>query len=140
MSGKNAIFGRLSTYFFSRSSIVALLFAMSLFSLFINIKPFNSRPINQTAACTFGVYLIHDNSIMRNLLWIKIFKNADYAMSEYLILHLIVTVTAIYTCCTIIEFMRKTVFKWLAGRTDAHIDAFQKKLEDKISVFSQPKG
>lgn len=61
------------------------------------------------ATATFGVYLIHDNGIIRTWLWIEVFQNAQYQDSILLIPYSILVVIGVYFVCTIIDLVRQKV-------------------------------
>lgn len=129
IGSKVNIFAKHSTYLFRRTSFVTILLAVSLFNLFKNAKKFSNAFINNISSCMFGVYLISDNSLVRKLLWIDLFKNADFVNSNILIIHMIVCVFSTIVCCVIIEFIRiitlEKVYKKYISKL---IDKFQKKL------------
>lgn len=108
---KMEIFNSRSCYFFNRSSILAILFSISLFNLFINKKEFNNKYINLISSCTFGVYLIHDNTLVREAIWVDVFKNHDYVYSNNLFFHMIICVIIVYIACIIIEYIRKNIIE-----------------------------
>ena len=63
--------------------------------------------INLAATATFGVYLIHDNPFMRELLWFKVFENAKYQNSLWLIPYSIAVSLAVYLGGTLIDLARQ---------------------------------
>ena len=96
---------------YSPNKINTLILAISIFMFFKKIKINNSNLINLIASATFGVYLIHDEPLMRNFLWNNLFKNASYQNSSILIPYSIVVCLIIYVVCTIIELLRKTLIE-----------------------------
>lgn len=106
------------TYFGKINSFPLLILSVTMFLVFKNIKMKNNKFINIVASSTFGVYLIHDNIYMRNYLWVKSFKNNNYAESPYLIVHLIFSVIAVFIICSIIDQIR--------------IQILEKKIVDKL--------
>ena len=68
-----SIFNLRSSYFFDRTSFLALLFSLSIFNIFINRKQFNNKLINIIGSCTLGIYLIHDNFLIRSIIWSDLF-------------------------------------------------------------------
>lgn len=57
------------------NSFLVILIALELFLAFIKMEPFYNQKVNIIASATFGVYLIHDNPLMRSFLWGHVFKN-----------------------------------------------------------------
>lgn len=102
-----------STYFYDRMSFLTIGAAVGLMLVFLNLKPFHSRFINGVAACTFGVYLIHDNNFVRPFLWGDVLRNAAYSDSGLLIIHMIVSAVGVYLVCTAIEFVRRVTVEKL---------------------------
>lgn len=112
----------LAYYFFNRRSIISILFSVTFFNLFVNKKPFSNKFINKIAICAFGVYLIHDNKLVKGVLW-ELFENTNYFNSGKLIIHMIITIIIVYTACTIIEYIRinlveRPFFKVLGNKID----------------------
>lgn len=90
--------------------------AVSIFVIFKNIDVGSVKIINIIAACTFGIYLIHENAFMRPLIWYKIFDvlNSQY-FSEYFSLKAFLTIMAVFSFCAVADFaMRKTEEKLYA--------------------------
>jgi hypothetical protein len=131
---KISYFHGMAQKFYSIHSVLVLVIAASMLSLFANMKPFYSKTINTVAGCTFGVYLIHENEFIRKLLWKELFDNSSYAQSKYLILHFIVSALIVYICCTLIELIRKVlldkyVFKKLSDAISNLINKFLIKIQ-----------
>jgi len=116
LGSKINLFNNVSTYFFKRDSFVAITFSISLFNIFINKKEYNNKIINLISSCTLGVYLIHDNIYIRRILWTKILQNANYIYSNYLIIHLLVSVISVFIICTFIELIRKNTIERLMNK------------------------
>lgn len=58
-----------ATYLIAQNMIPTFLMSVALFSFFQKLKPFYSGTINWLAKGVFGVYLIHDNSFIRSVIW-----------------------------------------------------------------------
>lgn len=74
----------------------------------------HNKIINTFAAATFGVYLIHDNGLVRPFLWFRVFKNASFQDSPYLILYSIMVVIIVFAACTLIEIIRSKIFSFFS--------------------------
>jgi len=118
----------------SHDCILIVLTSIALFIGFSKWKIGNKKTINIIASVTFGVYLIHDNRNIRTVLWKDLFKNATYQKSNIIILHAILTVFLIYTCCTIIDLFRKY---YIEKPIFSLIDKIQEKMEKKDSKYDQ---
>lgn len=69
----------------------------------LNIK-YNSL-LNVIGSSTFIIYLIHDNPFVRNLLWIKLFKNYEYYNSKFLIFHSSLSIITVFIMCSVIDIL-----------------------------------
>ena len=61
------------------------------------------------ASATFGVYLIHDNNIIRKLLWVDWFRNAQYQEDLHLIPYSILVVAIVYVVCSAVDLLRRYI-------------------------------
>lgn len=100
-----------SLYFYEQQSVLTFLSALSLFLVFEKWELKYTKWINTLASATFGVYLIHENSIIRHLLWIEVFKNAQYQDSTFLIPYSIIVTAVVYVGCTIIDLLRQRLIE-----------------------------
>ena len=87
-------------------SPIVLIICLELFIAFMEMDIKGSKFINEVAACTFGVYLIQSNRIMRELIagWFPVYKEER---SLFIFLYSVAGVIAIYVCCTIVDFIRR---------------------------------
>ena len=83
-----------------------LLISIAIFYLFKNIS-FKSRFINFIAPSMLGIYLIHDNDLVRPWLWKEVFPNNNYLYTNYLVVHFFVKVVAVFIICLIIDLIRR---------------------------------
>lgn len=97
-----------SDLFTGLNSINALLFSVSLFIILSRLN-FNSKIVNSIGACTFGVYLIHDNPFIRKFIWIDLFHNAEHFHGKYIIIRSIVEPVIIFLICVAIELLRQKI-------------------------------
>lgn len=87
-----------------------LLFAVSVFCIFKNLKVKYNPFINKIASCTLTVYLLHDNSF-RQFIWQKIFHISDYRFSKFYLPYSLVVVLIIFTSSILIELIRKRIIE-----------------------------
>ena len=121
------VFG-VSRRFYDRNSLLILTAALGLFSLAVYSRPFTSPLVNTLGGCTFGVYLIHDNPAVRDLLWKQWLNWEEYFTSDSFILRLIVSVVLVYAICTVMEYLRqKTVAKPMENLWNTLLTALLKK-------------
>ena len=95
---------------FEMKNLTCLICAIAIFCLFKNLKIKYSPTINTIASATFGVYLIHDNPIVRNWLWTDFLHCPEYATQEVFLMFAIFTLIALYILFTFIEIMRSKLF------------------------------
>ena len=88
-----------------------------------------SKVINKIASLSFGVYLIHDNILLRPKLY-NAFYDIYYSSSFFAILgRIFVFSTVIFIVCILIEWLRQIIFKFFSRRKIA------KKLREKLLSF-----
>ena len=97
------------------NSIFVTIFAISIFLVFKNLPHFHSKIINHLAKATFGIYLIHDNPFMRQLIWFNIFHMERFATVPFknFIIQDLKKSCAIFIICLLIESIRIYLFKTL---------------------------
>lgn len=80
----------------------------------LNIK---SKVINFIASLVFGVYLIHDNNVIRNHLYYWLDINNDILINSYsIIFKIFVSSVIIFVSCIIIEYIRQKLFSFVKKR------------------------
>lgn len=92
------------------NSVVGLLAAIGIFTIFKNIKISYNPFINTVASTTFAVYLIHNNPIISNWLWNSMVSSKDYFESPFFLLHMLGVTLLIYAVCSILEWLRLKAF------------------------------
>ena len=92
------------------NSVVGLLAAIGIFTVFKNIKISYNPFINTVASTTFAVYLIHNNPIISNWLWNSMVSSKDYFESPFFLLHMLGVTLLIYAVCSILEWLRLKAF------------------------------
>lgn len=103
---KIPVVGKHATYFYGMQQLPVVCISIFLFIGFLNLKIKYNKIINIIATATFGVYLIHDNSYVRNFLWKVLFRNADFANSIFLIPYSLLVIILVFLVCTFIELFR----------------------------------
>ena len=133
---KYIIFINYQNYFYGQEKITVLLISVCLFMTFSTLKIKYNKWINIIASATFGVYLIHDNNIIRPILWMDIFKNAQYQNSLIIIPYSILAVFLVYTICTIIDLLRKNFLeKTLMKIVNKYSDKWTELLKEIIYLI-----
>lgn len=88
-------------------SILVVLIAVELFNTFRKMKPFYNKWINVVASATFGVYLIHDNMLVRPYLWNEVFQVSFHYGKGGFVFFAIKVVFSIYIICTVVDLFRQ---------------------------------
>lgn len=110
---QQAVFGNELWNLYRYSSITVLIASVSLFMIFIQMKPRNHKIWLILGSTTFGVFLIHTQYIMRDkILWKEIIKPLDYCDGNTLVylLHVLVSVLVIFIVCSLIDLLRIKLF------------------------------
>lgn len=98
-------------YFNSINSAFILILSISYFSLFKNKKMKTNKVINSISAHTLGIYLMHDNPFMRNLIWNDIVHCSWYIKSNIFIVNALCTIPIIFITCLIIDYTTEKIFE-----------------------------
>ncbi len=83
--------------------------SVGIFWLFAKLSIGNSLIINRIAACTLGVYLIHEHACVRPWLWHEAIHVAKHVTSEGFIPWSITIILLVFTICTAAEYARQRV-------------------------------
>lgn len=67
--------------------------------------------IEIVSSTTFGIYLIHENRLIRNSMYFTFLKVGDYFTNRYLPLLFIVYCLLLFLICSIIEYIRKNTIE-----------------------------
>ena len=107
------------------NTLFAIVVGVSSFLFFKNLPVKNSKVINQIAASTFGVLLIHANSdAMRKWLWQDVLHNVDFYNSEWMIVHAFASVLIVFIVCVVIDSIRiHTVEAFVFRKLDKVLEA-----------------
>lgn len=100
------------------SNFLSLLISIGIFMLFINLKDFKSGIINSIASSTLGIYLLHDNFLVRDFIW-KRLHIEDFIVEKHFWIREILLVLTIFLVGLVIDklrqiFIEKPIFKlWI---------------------------
>lgn len=98
-------------HFGAMNNLLILFCSITLFFGFLNARATYNSYINRIAQSTFGVYLIHDNNLLRPLLWEDIFRTRTFLHSDILILHAVFAIISVFLVCTLIDQIRIVCFE-----------------------------
>lgn len=101
----------LARIFDKNASLPVMICSLFLFMAFKNLKVPHNSFISSIAATTFGVYLIHENPLVRYWIYHAALKSDSFVDSPFLILYLFAGRIAIFAACSVIELLRKSIFK-----------------------------
>ena len=118
-----------ATRFREYNMFPAFLFGLSLFMIFMALS-FNSSIINKIAGTTTAVYLLHNDTLIDNLLWNKISPNAFFVNSPLVIIHVFIKCLLIFIVCSLIGLVSKKI---VLDNINPHLDNIVKKQYQKLS-------
>lgn len=90
--------------------IIPLAISICMFLIFNNLNIKENRIINKISACTLGIYLIHQNLVIRYHIWKDMLKVDQYVNSQYLVLYEIFAVAIVFLVCMVIDLIRQFIF------------------------------
>ena len=99
-----------SSIFFAYNNLFVFIGTVSLFMFFSQLY-IKSKLINKIAKLTFGIYLIHDNNYVREILYDKILHVDKWIDSNVFIIVAIISIGLIFISCGIIELCRSKIFE-----------------------------
>lgn len=104
--------------------------SLLLFNYFINLKPHKSNTIiSVISANTLGVYLLHDNRLVRSLLWENLFDFNLLPSSIFFFPILIMLCSAIFIVATITDYFLDRLLSFV--QIDSQIINFLKITNDR---------
>ena len=100
--------------FFTYNSILVVSSSIFLFLYFVDMKSLGfkmSSLIQLLSPLTFGVYLFHDNYLIRGYLWNSLISPEKVSNSSSLIPTMILCVLLIFTISATFEYSRKLIVR-----------------------------
>lgn len=122
-------------YFTSKHSFVSVIFAIGLFVVFSKMN-FYSKIVNIIAQSIFGVYVIHNNGYLREIIFCKIFKVNGLNGSLKNVLYVIGSSVIIFVACILIDLIRKYT---LEKFTSYSYDKISNKIKNKTKNSKKEK-
>ena len=122
----------------SLCSVPVFLSSVFIFLIFkdVNIKgKFISKALVFLSPLTFGVYLIHDNQTLKELLWGYV-SPEKYVETPFLWMYMLVVIPVVYIVCVIVEYLRQRMFsltrlKNFGAFTENKVYHLARKVTDK---------
>ena len=139
MTGKYGIYTKVLLEYNSPTIIVA---SASLFLFFRTLsipEGFLSKIILYVSPLTFGIYLIHEHFLLRNL-WTELWQVNAAFTKPWFILHYIACIFDVFVICGAIEWIRKSIFdsvyktkllQWFFGKL-RKLDVIFPKKDDSL--------
>ena len=114
-------------------SPLVIFLAIVIFNTFKNINIGSNKFINYISSSTFAVYLIHDNSLVRPLLW-NFFDDTKH--TDDILIFGLKTAVLILVICLLIDIVRRLLFgklfDYISNRIGCKLDdIFKEKDPDK---------
>ncbi|EFZ34288.1 acyltransferase [Ligilactobacillus ruminis] len=114
-------------------SPLVIFLAIVIFNTFKNINIGSNKFINYISSSTFAVYLIHDNSLVRPLLW-NFFDDTKH--TDDILIFGLKTAVLILVTCLLIDIVRRLLFgklfDYISNRIGCKLDdIFKEKDSDK---------
>lgn len=103
---KWSVFSSHTDFFMGMNKLPMLLCSVFCFIAFLNLNIGSKKVINNVSKTAFGIYLLHEATLLRPVLWEKLFNNAAHASSPYLIFHAIIAVLSIFIAGYLIDRLR----------------------------------
>ena len=97
------------------SNPLVIIQAISFFLLFETFT-IKSKIINRIAKLTLGVYMIHDNKYLRNILYEVLAININPVTSYSFVFYVIIVALGTFLACALIEYIRQIIFKFIYNR------------------------
>lgn len=105
--------------------------ALSCFMMALCHKPFSSKIINGMAGSVLGIYLIHDNPLVRKFIWTVWSPNLDYLDTWYFLLFMVGKVALVFLVCLGIDRLR---LRFVEPYMQRYVDAQWPKWEQKLDA------
>lgn len=96
------------------TGLFSALLAVAVFARCLRTEPFYSKSINTVAKTCIGIYLIHDNQLVRHLIWDGILPNINYLHTGSFLIILVVKVICVFVICSCIEWLRSRMARKLS--------------------------
>lgn len=135
----SGVFRKYITFFTEYNKLPGAMCALELFLAMVQTKPFYSKWINGIASTSFGIYLIHDNFLIRPFLWGTIFNSAAYVGTSLYFVHFFVSVMIIFVCCAIIDtlFWKLSLSKVVKRLLDQYLEKAIIQMKSLYSVVER---
>lgn len=112
-------------------SFINVLLSVSLFSLFFKMN-FSNKFIDLISKSVFGVYLIHNNPFLNDVLWHDLLKIDLFIESNIMFVYMVCSCLSIFIICSLIDIIREFIEKKFIIN---YINNISNLLEKKYNFF-----
>lgn len=129
------IFGH-ETGFLALNSFLVIITGLSIFLVFKELRIQYNTKINVVAKTVFGVYLIHDNPLIKPWLWGDVLHTRMFYESDYLFAYAVICTVLIFIVCGSIDYCRiKFVEEPVFRIVDRYLPYYQNLFRWKVQNF-----
>ena len=100
---------------FNYSTPLVIIQSISYFLYFETLRIKNKK-INILASVTLGVYLIHDNTYIRNIIYKAIKINSNKMLTSSSLIYILICTLLIFIVCSLIELIRHNITKFICNK------------------------
>lgn len=125
--------------FYARNSVLIVACAIGVFCWGIYANAFNNSAINIISGCTFGIYLFHDNTTMRRVLW-GWFDNPRFYNSALLLPRILLSSCIVFMLGFILECVRKRWIEPMALKCLNKVESAMIRLPQKEMIMQAING
>ncbi|MEN6635382.1 MAG: hypothetical protein ABFC56_06005, partial [Clostridiaceae bacterium] len=135
----SGVFRKYITYFSEYNRLPGAMCALELFLAMSQTKPFYSKLINGIASTSFGIYLIHDNFLIRPILWGTIFNSSACVGTPLYFVHFFVSVMIVFVCCALIDtiFWKLSFGKLINSLLDKYLEKVTIRIKSLYSALER---
>ena len=115
--------------YLERNNLFLVLISISLFLMFLKIKPTPKKAVNSISVCMIGVYLVHWHPLIVPFIQGCSFSKLGFS---HFLLKSIIFAILIFALSLCVEFIRRILFRPLSKKMLEIVDPIDKKIKDII--------
>ncbi|UUX33631.1 acyltransferase family protein [Fundicoccus culcitae] len=119
------------TFFLGSNKILTVGNSLGLWLWFKNRKPFSNHLINITAQAMFGVYLIHEQPLMRHIIWYHV-DNSRVQGFWAMIAYGLIASAVVFVGCTLIDMLKNAILNPTLNKLSLWIE---EKLNNSLGLY-----
>jgi len=123
LAPKMAFLNGYVTYFRWSNSPVAIVASVSMLSLAIRSKGYTNQLVNKVASLVFGIYLLHENFFIKDLLWGRFFNASCCSTVVDRVAHFLFSVIIVFAIGCIVELTRAKLERKFMAKPCKYISA-----------------